>query len=91
MNIGYHRLSEIAWHVSSKESAFFLIGQAFGSVSLFFNLLEAQRKDLESYSSACLYKEQYAKGLLLLLISKLAIRWQKKFLKEYETLNIEIW
>lgn len=91
MNIGYHRLSEIAWHVSSKESAFFLIGQAFESINLFFRLLEAQRNDLESYSYACLYKEQYPKGLLLLLVSKLAVRWQKRFLKEYETLNIEIW
>jgi hypothetical protein len=77
--------------VSSKESAFFLIAQAFGSINLFFKLLKAQRNDLESYSYACLYKEQYPKGLLLLLVSKLAISWQKKFMKEYETLNIEIW
>ncbi|MDN5868700.1 MAG: hypothetical protein L0H55_15055 [Candidatus Nitrosocosmicus sp.] len=77
MNLGYQRLSQISWHVSSRESAFFLIGMAFGSVDIFFKLLEAQRNDLKSYAYSCLYKGKYFKGLFLLLVAKMAIRWGK--------------
>lgn len=91
MNLGYKRLSEIAWHVSSKESAFYLIGQAYGTVNFFFKLLEAQRMDLQNYAYSCLYKQQYLKGLLLLLVAKISVRWGKKFLQEYKALNVEVW
>ncbi len=91
MDLGYYRLSQIACHVSSRESAFFLIGLAYGSVDNFFKLLEAQRNDLRNYAYACLYKRKYLKGLFLLLIEKLAIRWGKKFLMEYQNLNNRQW
>jgi hypothetical protein len=51
MNIGYRRLSEIAWQVYYKEDAFDLIGQAYGSVETFFELLEEQRVLLKRSSN----------------------------------------
>ena len=43
MNNGYRELSRIAWYVYSKEGAFTLIGHAYGSADIFFQLLEEQQ------------------------------------------------
>jgi hypothetical protein len=79
MNEGYRKLSKIDYPASSTESAFWMIGEAYGSVGNFFKLLEAQRHDLESYAHSCLYKEKYLEGLILLKVSNMAIGWGKNF------------
>jgi hypothetical protein len=84
MNKGYRRLSEIAFPVSSCETAFFLIGRAYGSVEYFFELLQAQRNDLESYARSRLYKQKYIEGLFLLIIAKMAVSWGNQFLMNTE-------
>jgi hypothetical protein len=87
MNEGYRRLSEIARHVSYEKEAFDLIGQAYGSVETFFELLENQRAALYSYAHSCMGKRRYIEGVILLLAAKNAVGWGKKFKKEYINLD----
>lgn len=89
MNKGYRRLSEIAFPVSSCKTAFFLIGEAYGSIDRFFEILITQRNDLESYARSRLYKQKYPEGLFLLIIAKMALRWGDQFFDEYRSLNLE--
>lgn len=87
MNEGYRRLSEIARHVSYEKEAFDLIGQAYGSVETFFELLENQRVALNAYAHSCMGKRRYIEGVILLLAAKNAVGWGKKFKKEYINLD----
>ena len=75
MNIGYRRLSEIAWNVYHTEDAFDLIDQAYGSIETFFELLEKQRVALESCAHSCIDRRRYIEGIILLLVAKKAIGW----------------
>jgi hypothetical protein len=90
MNKGYRRLSEIAWHVCYEEDAFDLIGQAYGSVEIFFELLEEQRVALEAYAHSRMDRRRYMEGMILLLIAKKAIGWGKRFKDEYTNLDVRI-
>jgi hypothetical protein len=90
MNIGYRRLSEIAWHVYYEEDAFDLIGQAYGSVETFFELLEEQRVALEAYAHSCMDRGRYMEGIILLLVAIKAIGWGKRFKDEYRNLDVRI-
>jgi hypothetical protein len=90
MNKGYRRLSEIAWHVCYEEDAFDLIGQAYGSVETFFELLEEQRITLEAYAHSCMDRRRYLEGMILLLVAKKAIVWGKRFKDEYRNLYVRI-
>jgi len=90
MNKGYRRLSEIAWHVCYDEDAFDLIGQAYGSVETFFELLEEQRIALEAYAHSCMNKRRYLEGVVLLVAAKKAIGWGKRFKDEYRSLDVRI-
>ena len=90
MNKGYRRLSEISWHICYEEDAFDLIGQAYGSVERFFELLEEQRTALEAYAHSCINRRRYLEGIVLLLIAKKAIGWGKRFKDEYINLDVRI-
>ena len=90
MNKGYRRLSEIAWHVCYEEDAFDLIGQAYGSVETFFELLEEQRVALEAYAHSYMDTRRYIEGIVLLLVAKKAIGWGKRFKDEYRNLDVRI-
>jgi hypothetical protein len=90
MNKGYRRLSEIAWHVCYEEDAIDLIGQAYGSVETFFELLEEQRVALEAYAHSCMDRGRYLEGIILLLVAKKAIGWGKRFKEEYTNLDVKI-
>jgi hypothetical protein len=90
MNEGYRRLSEIAWHVCYEEDAFDLIGQAYGSVETFFELLEEQRVALEAYAHSYMDTRRYIEAIVLLLVAKKAIGWGKRFKDEYRHLDVKI-
>jgi hypothetical protein len=90
MNIGYKRLSKIAWHVSSSEDAFDLIRQAYGSVEVFFELLEEQRLALRAYAQSCITRRKYMEGFILLYVAKKAIGWGTRFKGEYRSLDVGI-
>jgi hypothetical protein len=90
MNKGYRRLSEIAWHVCYEEDAFDLIGQAYGSVETFFELLEEQRVALEAYAHSYMDTRRYIECIVLLLVAKKAIGWGKRFKDEYRNLDVKI-
>lgn len=64
MDIGYNKLSTIAFHVETTEEAFSLIEQAFGTIGRFFVILEAQRLSLESYSISLIHRRKYIDGLI---------------------------
>ena len=83
-------ISEIAWHVCYEEDAFDLIGQTYGSVETFFELLEEQRIALEVYAHLCMDRRRYVEGMILLLVAKKAIGWGKRFKDEYRSLNVII-
>jgi len=90
MNKGYRRLSEMAWHVCYEEDAFDLIGQAYGSVETFFELLEEQRVALEAYAHSCMDRRRYVEGMILLLVAKKAIGLGKRFKDECRNLDVRI-
>ena len=90
MNKGYRRLSEIAWPVCYEEDAFDLIGQAYGSVEIFFELLEKQRVALDAYAHSCMDTGKYMEGIFLVLIAKSAIGWGKRFKDEHRNIDVRI-
>jgi len=91
MNAGYKRLSEIAYHVETKNEAFLLVGQAFGSVELFFEALENQRLALRSYAQSLVENggKHWLRGAFLMAVSKQAKGWARNLRLEYELLNSE--
>jgi hypothetical protein len=90
MNKGYKQLSEIAWPICYEEDAFDLIGQAYGSVETFFELLEKQRVALDAYAHSCMDRGRFMEGIFLLLVAKSAIGWGKRFKDEYRNLDVRI-
>ncbi len=85
MNEGYRQLSQISYRVETKEEAFELIEQAFGSVDFFFAALEEQRLALKSYAQSIIEQgiQSWFKGIFLLAISAQAKEWARKFKCEY--------
>lgn len=85
MNEGYRRLSQISHHVETKEEAFELIEQAFGSVDFFFVALEEQRLALKSYAQSIIEQgiQSWFKGIFLLAVASQAKEWARKFRDEY--------
>jgi phage-related minor tail protein len=67
-----------------------LIGQAYGSVETFFELLEKQRIALDVYAHSCMDRGSSMEGIFLVLIAKSAIGWGKRFKDEYRNLDVRI-
>jgi hypothetical protein len=85
MNAGYRSLRKIARVVNTKEEAFELIEQAFGSIDLFFVLLENQRIALRNYALSLAEKGgvSWLEGSFLLAVCALAKEWGRRFRLEY--------
>lgn len=86
MNNGYRELSRIGRLVDSEKDAFALIAKAYGSVPIFFCLLEAQRLELEDYARSCTAAGKYIQGAFLMLMAKSAKKYGTGFREEYVNL-----
>lgn len=82
MNNGYRELSKIARYVNSDKDAFELIAKAYGSVPVFFHLLQAQRLELEDYAKSYIAAGHYIQGIFLLFIAKSAKKYSTGFKEE---------
>jgi len=87
MNVGYTKLSDLAYPVKQNDDAFALIARAYGSVDYFFYLLEAQRQELQLYANSCIGNRKCMQGLFLMLVAKDAVIYGKRFRKEYLSLR----
>jgi hypothetical protein len=86
MNAGYRSLSQIAHPVNTKEDAFELIELAFGSIDLFFLMVENQRIALRYYARTIVDKggKSWFEGSFLLTVCAWAKEWSRKFRQEYD-------